>query len=146
LLQGHVSLSAEFELLRNLAPAPIPSAIDQGDADRGESARVFAAEWFTYRKRGRLAPYGIGTIDQALPAHREPLALIATGRIVAFEPQLDPVTESAREEVLDAIRGQLQSWLDFFSGPGSLNAPVAQAIARAHSPDDLEMPLGSSRS
>jgi uncharacterized membrane protein YccC len=69
------------------------------------------------------------------------LALIATGRIVAPEPQLDPVTESAREAVLDAIRGQLQSWLDFFSSAGSLNAPAAQAIARAHSPDDIEMPL-----
>jgi uncharacterized membrane protein YccC len=69
------------------------------------------------------------------------LALIATGRIVASEPQLDSVTESARETVLDAIRGQLQSWLDFFSSAGSLSAPAAQAIARAHSPDDIEMPL-----
>jgi hypothetical protein len=69
------------------------------------------------------------------------LALLATGRIVAPKPQLDPVTESAREAVLDAIRGQLQSWLDFFSSAGSLSAPAAQAIARAHSPDDIEMPL-----
>jgi uncharacterized membrane protein YccC len=69
------------------------------------------------------------------------LALLATGRIVAPEPQLDLVTESAREAVLDAIRGQLQSWLDFFSSAGSLSAPAAQSIARAHSPDDIEMPL-----
>jgi CRISPR-associated endonuclease/helicase Cas3 len=27
-----------------------------------------AAEWFTYRKRGLLAPFGVGTIDQALLA------------------------------------------------------------------------------
>ena len=27
-----------------------------------------AAEWFTHRKRGLLAPYGVGTIDQALMA------------------------------------------------------------------------------
>jgi hypothetical protein len=69
------------------------------------------------------------------------LASIATGRIVIPVPQLDPVTESAREAVLDAIRGQLQSWLDFFSSADSLSASAAQAIARAHSPDDLEIPL-----
>ena len=44
------------------------------------------------------------------------LASIATERIVAPGPQLDPMTESAREAVLVAIRGQLQSWLDFFGG------------------------------
>src|SRR5262249_14956539 len=27
---------------------------------------VVAAEWFTHRKRGLLAPYGVGTVDQAL--------------------------------------------------------------------------------
>jgi hypothetical protein len=43
--------------------------------------------------------------------------------------------------VLDAIRRHLQSWLDFFSSADSLSAPAAQAIARAHAPDDMEMPL-----
>jgi uncharacterized membrane protein YccC len=42
-------------------------------------------------------------------------SLIATGRILIQMPQLDPVTESARERVFDAIRRQLRSWLDFFS-------------------------------
>jgi len=69
------------------------------------------------------------------------LASIAAGRIATPTPQLDPVTESAREAVLDVIRRQLQSWLDFFSGANSLNAAAAQAIARAHSPDDLEKPI-----
>lgn len=68
LLHGHASLSAEFELLRTRARMPIPSANAQDEPDGGESARVFAAEWFTYRKRGLLAPYGVGTIDQALLA------------------------------------------------------------------------------
>ena len=31
-------------------------------------ADVIAAEWFTYRKRGLLAPYGVGTVDQGLLA------------------------------------------------------------------------------
>jgi hypothetical protein len=69
------------------------------------------------------------------------LAPIATGRIVMPMPQLDPDTESAREAVLDAVRRHLQSWLDFFSGADSLNAPAAHAIARAHPTDDLEKPL-----
>jgi Fusaric acid resistance protein family len=69
------------------------------------------------------------------------LASIATERIETPVPQLDSVTESAREAVLDAIRRHLQSWLDFFSGADSLSRPAAQAIARSHSPDDLKMPL-----
>ena len=69
------------------------------------------------------------------------LASIATGRIATRTPQLDPVTESAREAVLNEVRRHLQSWLDFFSGADSLNAPAAHAIARTHSIDDLEKPL-----
>jgi uncharacterized membrane protein YccC len=69
------------------------------------------------------------------------LSYIATGRIVAPPPQLDQSTESAREEFLVASRQQLQSWLAFFSGAQSLSASTAQAIARAHSPDDLGKPL-----
>src|SRR5216683_1665811 len=69
------------------------------------------------------------------------MASITTGRIVTPVPQLDPVTESARAAVLDAIRGHLQSWLDFFSSADSLSVPAAQAIARAHSPDDIAAPL-----
>jgi len=69
------------------------------------------------------------------------LASIATGRIETPTPQLDPVTESARDAVLDAIRRHLQSWLDFFSSADGLNAPAAKAIVRSHSTDDLEKPL-----
>ena len=66
------------------------------------------------------------------------LAPIASGRIVTPMPQLDPMTESARAATLDAIRRQLQSWLDFFSGADSLNAPAAQALARANASDDMK--------
>jgi hypothetical protein len=69
------------------------------------------------------------------------LASIATGRIVTPVPQLDPVTESGREAVLDAIRRHLQSWLDFFSSADCLSAPAAQEIVRAHSTEDVELPL-----
>jgi uncharacterized membrane protein YccC len=69
------------------------------------------------------------------------LASIATGRIVTPIPQLDSVTESESEAVLDAIRRNLQYWLDFFSSADSLSAAAAQAVARAQSSDDLELPL-----
>ena len=64
LLHGHASLSAEFEGLRaNVIEAFGPAGIEP---DGNESATVAAGEWFTYRKRGLLAPYGVGTVDQAL--------------------------------------------------------------------------------
>jgi hypothetical protein len=69
------------------------------------------------------------------------LASIATGRIVTPTPQLDPISESSREAVLDAIRRRLQSWLDFFSGADSLKAPAAKAFAQAQSPDEIKKPL-----
>ena len=69
------------------------------------------------------------------------LAYIASGRIITPMPQLDAETESARAAVLDAIRRQLQSWLDFFSRPDCLGTLAAQALARVHSPDDMKRPL-----
>src|SRR5258708_14322707 len=64
------------------------------------------------------------------------LASIAIGRIAAPAPQLDPVTASARQAGLNAIRRHLQSWLDFFSRAHSHIAPAAHAIAPAHSAAD----------
>jgi uncharacterized membrane protein YccC len=69
------------------------------------------------------------------------LASIATGRIDTPMPQLDPATESSRESVLDAIRRQLESWLDFFSSADCLGAWAAPASARAHAPDDIQKSL-----
>jgi CRISPR-associated endonuclease/helicase Cas3 len=64
LLHGHASLSAAVKLLDDGDFTHGPSDID-ASGERGE-ATVGAAEWFTYRKRGLLAPFGVGTIDQAL--------------------------------------------------------------------------------
>jgi CRISPR-associated endonuclease/helicase Cas3 len=71
LLHGHASLSAEFRLLRAKADRIFtPSEIDDEEesAHSRSPAEVVAAEWFTYRKRGLLAPFGVGTVDQALLA------------------------------------------------------------------------------
>ena len=68
LLHGHAALSAEFqELLRKGNRLFAPTNICQEDA-AGDVASVAAAEWFTHRKRGLLAPFGVGTIDQVLLA------------------------------------------------------------------------------
>ncbi len=67
LLHGHASLSSEFEALRQNHDrifAPRYSGVES-DSDHME---VVASEWFTYRKRGLLSPFGVGTIDQALLA------------------------------------------------------------------------------
>ena len=69
------------------------------------------------------------------------LASISTERIANPLPPLDPVTESARQAVFDAICRHLRSWLDFFSGAESLNAAAAQEIARTQSSDDIDGPL-----
>ena len=67
LLHGHATLSAEFQALRQNADRLFePQGVDWGR--REGSQNVIAAEWFTYRKRGLLAPFGVGTVDQALLA------------------------------------------------------------------------------
>ena len=67
LLHGHASLSSEFEALQqrdNLVFAPGYPGVD----DDSDELTVVASEWFTHRKRGLLAPFGVGTIDQSLLA------------------------------------------------------------------------------
>lgn len=59
LLHGHAALSDEYQELR------LAAVYDDGDGGPG---RVVAEEWFTPKKRGLLAPFAVGTIDQALLA------------------------------------------------------------------------------
>lgn len=70
LLHGHASLVAEFEAMktpmRNIAPANI--ADDGTPAWDNAPANIVAGEWFAWRKRGLLAPFGVGTVDQILMA------------------------------------------------------------------------------
>ncbi|GAB4326167.1 MAG: CRISPR-associated helicase/endonuclease Cas3 [Promethearchaeota archaeon] len=42
----------------------VPSNVEEGED--GERATVEASQWFLGRRRGLLAPYGAGTVDQAL--------------------------------------------------------------------------------
>lgn len=72
LLHGMASLSAEFEELRRQDYKWFePCDIDDDRNDERDGAAdptVLAGEWFTHRKRGLLAPFGVGTVDQALLA------------------------------------------------------------------------------
>lgn len=76
LLHGHAALDSELVALKEAAKASLASFLDALDIpledhspQGGEAGPgVIAAEWFTYRKRGLLAPFGVGTIDQALLA------------------------------------------------------------------------------
>lgn len=76
LLHGFADLHGEFQLSKERSrrreqPPPAPTGIN-GEQGEGEDtislANVFAAEWFTHRKRALLAPFGVGTVDQALLA------------------------------------------------------------------------------
>jgi CRISPR-associated endonuclease/helicase Cas3 len=64
LLHGRAALSDEMELLRRLGR---PGGV-AGAGEAGVDASVLAGEWFARRKRGMLAPFGVGTVDQALLA------------------------------------------------------------------------------
>lgn len=76
LLHGHASLSDELQVLhRDHDRAFAPRNISNENAHDAELPAVVAAEWFTHRKRGLLAPFGVGTIDQAL------LAALATHHV-----------------------------------------------------------------
>jgi CRISPR-associated endonuclease/helicase Cas3 len=69
LLHGHAALSAEFKTLKDKFEVQSVNKNDNSDLPYDKvSAGVIASEWFTYRKRGLLAPFGVGTIDQALLA------------------------------------------------------------------------------
>jgi len=85
------------------------------------------------------AVYHDGIVEAAGTLRRlsNRLSSIASARVLIQMPQLDPVTESARERVFNTIREQLTSWLDFFGGPECFSASAARATAQKHSADEL---------
>lgn len=76
LLHGFADLHEGFQMSKERSrrqvqppPAPIGISGEQGEGEDTISlANVIAAEWFTHRKRALLAPFGVGTVDQALLA------------------------------------------------------------------------------
>ena len=62
LLHGQASLSTDYQQLKKIA-----QVYGQGQTS-SDTGQIMAQEWFTYRKRGLLGPFAVGTIDQALMA------------------------------------------------------------------------------
>ena len=96
------------------------------------------------RMEGRTcAVYHDGIVEAAGTLRRisNRLSSIASARVLTRMPQLDSVAEFARERFFQAIRGQLTSWLDFFSGAERFSASAARAIGENHSADELAEPL-----
>jgi hypothetical protein len=131
-----------------LAPGgPASSSEDQILKTNAETMRVLT-EFLEIAEDARMegrtcAVYHDGIVEAAGTLRRisNRLSSIASARLLIQMPQLDPLTESARERVLDTIRGQLKSWLDFYSGPECFSASAARALAQKHSADGLAEPL-----
>jgi CRISPR-associated endonuclease/helicase Cas3 len=113
LLHGHAALSAEFELLCRNEHADrlyAPVTVHDDEPSRQGDGHVLAAEWFTYRKRGLLAPFGVGTVDQALLAVLQ--AKHAFVRLFGLAHTVVIVDEvHAYDTYMSALLGRLLEWL-----------------------------------
>ncbi|WP_040668874.1 CRISPR-associated helicase/endonuclease Cas3, partial [Nitrolancea hollandica] len=68
LLHSHAALASDLEALEPSEPAVAPSNIGSDFDQDGSDPTIVAGEWFTRRKRGLLAPFGVGTVDQSFLA------------------------------------------------------------------------------
>lgn len=69
LLHGRSDLNPHYgRLLQRGSGLPDPPVIEDEHERYVKDARLRAAEWFAHSKQGLLAPFGIGTVDQALLA------------------------------------------------------------------------------
>lgn len=71
LLHGHASLVSDFKDIRENKARATEIHDISCDGVEGHSqcpGNLVAADWFTYRKKGLLPPFGVGTVDQALMA------------------------------------------------------------------------------
>lgn len=64
LIHSHAAIAPELEAFQHKPPPIDPNNIYGG----GGPTEVVIEEWFSMRKRGLLAPYGVGTVDQSLLA------------------------------------------------------------------------------
>lgn len=139
LLHGHASLSALFQgLLRSgerqraVAAGLEPHGVAGEVGYDGASAGVVAAEWFTYRKRGLLAPFGVGTVDQVLLAALQTRHVFVRLFGLAHKTViLDEV--HAYDAYMTALLERLLEWL------GALGSSVV--LLSATLPDDRRLRL-----
>lgn len=88
LIHGRADLNPGFaRLLQRRSELPEPPVIED-ETDR--TGGLLAAEWFTPKKQALLAPFGVGTVDQALLAvldtkHYFVRLFGMAGKVVAFD-------------------------------------------------------------
>lgn len=121
LLHGHAALSAVLEELRRRGRALLsPESIYDGDghAQARSDGAVIAAEWFASGKRALLAPFGVGTVDQALLAALQVLHVFV--RVYGLATKTVIVDEvHAYDTYMSTLLERLLEWL------GALEVPVA---------------------
>jgi len=144
LLHGHASLSAAFDELKETGRAGfVPSSIE---ADSPNSAQVAAGEWFTYRKRGLLAPYGVGTVDQALMAALQSKHVFV--RLLGLAGKVVIIDEvHAYDTYMSTLLERLLAWLSAIHTSvvilsATLPASRRAALIRAYAPE-CEVPAGA---
>jgi CRISPR-associated endonuclease/helicase Cas3 len=123
LLHGHAALSAEFELLLNEGRETLDNyqiaGIHDDDKKHNLSPReasIIAAEWFTYRKRGLLAPFGVGTIDQSLLAALQTPHVFV--RLFALAHKVIIIDEvHAYDAYMSTLLERLLAWLAALGSP-----------------------------
>ncbi|MGE4055309.1 MAG: CRISPR-associated helicase Cas3' [Vicinamibacterales bacterium] len=111
LLHGHAALSAELQVLRQNADRLFaPTTVDDDESPGHDDQHVLAAEWFTYRKRGLLAPFGVGTVDQALLAVLQAKHVFV--RLFGLAHTVVIIDEvHAYDTYMSALLGRLLEWL-----------------------------------
>ena len=111
LVHGWASLESEFQRLFEFRFA------ESGTEDQEERRVAAAHRWFTYRRRGLLAPIGVGTIDQVLMAG---LAMRYTPlRIWGLADKVVVVDEvHAYDTYMSTLLDRVLAWL------GALEVPV----------------------
>ncbi len=139
LLHGHASLSAAYQQLRQLG-----QIWDQSDGPSPAGGAVVAGEWFGFRKRGLLGPFGVGTVDQALlsamqASHSFVRLFGLAGKAVIFDEV------HAFDTYTSKLLDRLLSWLAALGCPvvllsATLPPSRRRALLRAYAGDDVDEP------
>jgi len=147
LLHAHAELQREYQELMGKEkvlqePALASIYAEAEEKDKGEPYQVneiHASEWFTARKRGLLAPFAVGTVDQALLAvlrqarHMFVRLYGLAGKVVVIDEchAYDSYTSTLLEGLL--------SWLSAMHTPvvllsATLPAEMRLRLLRAYAP------------
>jgi len=144
LLHAHAELQREYQELREAAKklrVPFIKSIHDADEDiKQTSGEIQASEWFAARKRGLLASFAVGTVDQALLAvlrqarHMFVRLYGLAGKVVVIDEchAYDTYTSTLLEGLL--------SWLSIMNTPvillsATLPTEMRRKLLQAYAPE-----------